>query len=50
MVITYVIMNKLEIENYLFDKKTKKEKEMEILEERNNPHVRNKNKGVKNRI
>lgn len=24
MVITYVIMNKLEIENYLFDKKTKK--------------------------
>ena len=34
MVITYVIINKLEIENYLFDKKTKKEKEMEILEEK----------------
>lgn len=50
MVITYVIINQLEIENYLFDKKTKKEKEMEILEKRKNPHVGNKNKGVKNRI
>lgn len=50
MVITYVIINQLEIENYLFDKKTKKEKEMEILKERKNLHVRNKNKGVKNRI
>lgn len=27
MVITYVIINQLEIENYLFDKKTKKERD-----------------------
>ena len=43
MTIICVIMNKLKIEICLFHAKTRKEKEKEALDEKKNPHSRNKN-------